>query len=244
MTEAIARFFSQILSVIYGVIPNFGVAIIILTALLRLVTYPLNQKQLESNRKMQELNPEIQRIRQKYKHDREKQNQAVFEFMQKNNINPMAGCLPLLIQLPILWGIFRMLRDTGTFLSESINTFLIPSLEFVDLALSPNEFQGDLLQQIIYYLFPLLSGASTYIYQKISMTDPNQKMMMYMMPAIFVLISFSFPAGLIIYWITYNLLTMGQHYLFISREKKKEEKTARAEAGKSGKGKKGDRGEK
>ena len=84
------------------------------------------------------LNPEMQRINQKYKNDKEKQNQAMLEFMQKNKINPMAGCLPLLVQLPILYGIFRMLRETNVFLSETINTFLIPSLEFVDLAISPN----------------------------------------------------------------------------------------------------------
>lgn len=248
MTEAIARFFSQVLSYIYAVIPNFGVAIIILTVLLKLVTYPLNQKHLESNKRMQELNPEMQRIRQKYKNDKEKQNQAILEFMQKNKINPMAGCLPLLVQLPILYGIFRMLRETNVFLSETINTFLIPSLEFVDLAISPNQFQGDLVQQIIYYSFPVLSGASTYIYQKLSMTDPNQKMMLYMMPALFIFISFSFPAGLIIYWITNNLLTLGQHYLIINMDKKKNEKTVETEAAqkaksKSLKAKKGDKRE-
>lgn len=249
MTAAIAQFFSKILSFIYTVVPNFGAAIIILTVLIKLVTFPLNNKQLQSSRRMQELNPEIKRIQQKYKNDKEKQNQAMMEFMQKNKINPMAGCLPMLVQLPILYGIFRLLRETGEFLGGSINTFLIPSLEFIDLAVSPSGFQGDLTQQIIYYIFPVLSGVSTYIYQKISMTDTNQKMLLYMMPAMFVFFSFSFPAGLIIYWITNNLLTMGQHYLIVHMDKKKSDEKVPAEVDKKTKRepsivKKGEKGEK
>ena len=221
MTEAIANFFSMILTHIYNVIPNFGAAIVILTVLIKLVTYPLNNKQLQSSKRMQELNPEIKKIQQKYKNDKEKQNQATMDFMKEHKINPMAGCLPMLVQLPILYGIFRLLRETGTYLGGSINTFLIPSFEFIDLAISPSAFKGDLTQQIVYYLFPILSGVSTYIYQKLSMTDTSQKMLLYMMPAMFIFFSFSFPAGLIIYWITSNLLTMGQHYLIVNMDKKK-----------------------
>lgn len=220
MINSIAKFFGVILSYIYAVIPNLGVSIIILTVLVKLVTFPLNNKQLQSNKRMQELNPEIKRIQQKYKHDKEKQNQAVMELMQKNQVNPMAGCLPLLIQLPIMYGIFRLLRDSGTFLGASINTFLIPSLGLVDLQISPAQFQGDLAQQVIYYLFPVLSGVSTYIYQKLTITDTSQKMMLLMMPAMLTFFSFSFPVGLVIYWITNNLLTMGQHYLIVSLDKK------------------------
>lgn len=246
MTEAIAQFFSKILTFIYTVVPNFGVSIIILTVLIKLVTFPLNQKQLQSSKRMQELNPEIKKIQQKYKDDKAKQNQAMTEFMQKNKINPMAGCLPMLVQLPILYGIFRLLRETGTFLGESINTFLIPSFSFIDLAVSPSSFQGDLPQQIIYYIFPVLSGVSTYIYQKLTMTDTSQKMLLYMMPAMFIFFSFSFPAGLIIYWITNNVLTMGQHFLIINMDKKKEEKgePVQAPENKKSKAKKGKKGEK
>lgn len=247
MTEVIAQFFSKILIFIYDVVPNFGVAIIILTVLIKLVTYPLNNKQLQSSKRMQELNPEMKRIQQKYKNDKEKQNQAVMEFMKENKINPMAGCLPMLIQLPILYGIFKMLRETEIFLGESINTFLIPSLQFIDLKISPSAFQGDLTQQIIYYIFPVLSGVSTYIYQKLSMTDTSQKMLLYMMPAMFVFFSFSFPAGLIIYWITSNLLTMGQHFLIIGMDKKKSDQTAleaTTSKAKGSKSKKGEKGEK
>ena len=249
MINSIAQFFGVILSGIYAVIPNFGIAIIIFTVLIKLITFPLNHKQLESNKKMQELNPEIKRIQQKYKNDKEKQNQAVLEFMQKNQINPMAGCLPLLIQLPIMYGSFRLLRETGEFLGETINTFLIPSLQFINLQLSPAEFQGDPLQKVIFYLFPIISGLTTYLYQKTAITDPSQKMMLYMMPVMFVFFSFGFPAGLIIYWITNNCLTMGQHYLVINMDKKKSEEKAPVEVTKktkkkTAKVKKGEKGEK
>ncbi len=245
MTVAIAQFFSKILSFIYGIVPNFGVAIIILTVLIKLVTFPLNQKQLQSSKRMQELNPEIKKIQQKYKNDKEKQNQAMTEFMQKNKINPLAGCLPMLVQLPILYGIFRLLRETNEFLGGAINTYLIPSFEYIDLAVSPSAFQGDLTQQIIYYIFPVLSGVSTFIYQKLSMTDTSQKMMLYMMPAMFVFFSFSFPAGLIIYWVTSNLLTMGQHFLILKMDKKEDgEKEPDLEVKKTKKESKAKKGEK
>jgi YidC/Oxa1 family membrane protein insertase len=215
MIDTIAQFFGVIIGYIYTLIPNFGAAIVIFAVLFKLVTFPLNQKQLQSSKKMQELNPEMKRIQQKYKNDKEKQNQAMMEFMQKHKINPMAGCLPLLVQLPILYGIFRLLRDTGSFLGDTINTFLLPSLQFIDLSIAPSKFQGDMIQQVIFYSLPIISGLTTYLYQKTAITDPSQKMMLYAMPAMFVFFSFQFPAGLIVYWITNNLLTMVQHQLVV-----------------------------
>ena len=237
MIDSIAQFFAVVLGYIYQLIPNFGIAIIIFSVLFKLVTFPLNQKQLQSSKRMQELNPEMKRIQDKYKHDKEKQNQVMMEFMQKHKINPMAGCLPLLVQLPIMYGIFRLLRDTGSFLGETINTFLVPSLQFMDLSLAPNKFQGDTVQLVFFYALPLISGLTTYLYQKNAITDPSQKMMLYAMPAMFVFFSFSFPAGLIIYWITNNLLTMGQHQIIVHMDKKGSEPTK--EKHEKGKGKKG-----
>lgn len=249
MIDSIAQFFAVILGYIYQGIPNFGAAIVIFSVLFKLITFPLNQKQLQSSKKMQELNPEMERIRQKYKNDKEKQNQVMMEFMQKNKINPLAGCLPLLVQLPILYGIFRLLRDTGHFLGDSINTFLVPSLQFIDLSIAPSKFQGDTVQTVIFYALPILSGLTTYLYQKTAITDPSQKIMLYMMPAMFVFFSFSFPAGLIIYWITNNLLTMGQHQIVVhmGKEGKNESPTEpgaeKKKKGRSPKVRKGAKGE-
>lgn len=212
----IAAFFGNILSYIYMVIPNFGAAIIILTLGIKLLTFPLNNKQMESARRMQKLQPELKKIQQKYKDDKEKQNKAVTEFMQENKMNPLAGCLPLLVQFPVLIAIFRLLQDAEKFGVTDIPNFseyLIPGFQL----------WGNLLAADPYYIFPVLAGVTTFIYQKQSMSDPNQKMLLYMMPALITFMSFSFPAGLVLYWIMNNLFSMGQHYLVAYLGKMKEE---------------------
>ncbi len=216
--DAIAEFFSIVLSYIYGVIPNFGISIILLTLMVKLITFPLNNKQIQSAKKMQELQPEIKKIQAKYKNDKEKQNKAVTEFMQENKVNPLAGCLPLLIQFPILIGIFRLLSQPDRFIVpriEAFNPYLVPSLEFLNM-LHIEKFEvANLLNPsaLLFYMFPIIAGITTYIYQKQTMADNSQKMLLYMMPAMITFFSFSFPAGLVLYWILNNLYSMGQHYL-------------------------------
>jgi len=232
MIDAIAEFLGSVLGYTYNIIPNFGIAIIILTLIIKLITFPLNNKQIQSARRMQELQPELKKIQAKYKNDKEKQNKAVMEFMQENKMNPMAGCLPLLIQFPILIGIFRLLRDVQTLMPGFVfNPYLIPVGEggYINLLSMSNE-------SYFLYLFPLLAGITTYIYQKLTMTDSSQKMMMYMMPAMITFFSFSFPVGLVIYWIMNNVFSMGQHYLVVRVGKMKAEQAKDS-------GKKGEKGE-
>ncbi len=213
----IASFFNVILTSIYSVVPNFGLTIIILTVLVKLVTFPLNNKQIQSAKRMQVLQPEMKKIQQKYKDDKEKQNQEVMKFMQENKMNPLAGCLPLLVQLPILLGIFRLLRDAEEFgITElpGFNPYLFPFLENTSLQ------WGNLLVSDPYYIFPVLAGITTFLYSRLSMTDPNQKMFLYIMPAMLLYFSIHFPAGLVLYWVVNNLFSMGQHYLLNNRDKK------------------------
>lgn len=225
MIDAIAQFFGVVISYIYDYVPNLGLAIIIMTVLVKLVTFPLNNKQIQSAKRMQVLQPEMKKIQQKYKDDKEKQNQAVTEFMKENNMNPLAGCLPLLVQFPILIGIFRLLREADKFLDMSvINPYLFPSAEFIDLLAVPNIGFDNFLNQIsIYYIFPLIAGATTYMYSKMSMSaDSSQKMMLYMMPIMITVFSFSFPVGLVIYWIMNNLFSIGQHKFIIKMDDAKD----------------------
>ncbi len=226
MIDAIAQFFSVVISFIYNLVPNLGVAIIIMTLLVKLVTFPLNNKQIQSAKNMQKLQPEMKKLQEKYKNDKEKQNQAVSEFMKENNMNPLAGCLPLLVQFPILIGIFRLLREADQFLDMSIiNPYLFPSAQFIDLLAVPNIGFHNFLSEIsIYYIFPLIAGATTYLYSKMSMSaDSTQKMMLYMMPVMITVFSFSFPVGLVIYWIMNNVFSIGQHKLVLQLEKGKED---------------------
>ncbi len=228
MIDAIAEVFSVLISFIYGYLPNFGAAIIIMTLMVKLVTFPLNNKQIKSAKKMQVLQPEMKKIQQKYKDDKEKQNKAVQEFMKENNMNPLAGCLPLLVQFPVLIGVFRLLREPDLFLDmEVINPYLFQQAEFINLlhmpisTLSVESFIADIG---ILYVFPLIAGATTYLYSKMSMpSDSSQKMLMYMMPLMITVFSFQFPVGLVLYWVMNNIFSIGQHKLIVSMDQAKEE---------------------
>jgi YidC/Oxa1 family membrane protein insertase len=225
MIDGIAQFFGVVISSIYQYIPNFGIAIIVMTVMVKLVTFPLNNKQIQSAKRMQALQPEMKKIQQKYKDDKEKQNQAMSEFMKENNMNPLAGCLPLLVQFPILIGIFRLLREADLYLDMSvINPFLFQKAELIDLLVVPDVSLENFLSNIsIYYLFPLIAGATTYLYSQLSMSsDSSQKMMLYMMPIMITVFSFSFPVGLVIYWIMNNVFSIGQHKLIVHLDALKE----------------------
>lgn len=214
--DSIAMFFATLFSFIYSGIPNFGVTIILFTVLVKLVTFPLNNQQIKSAKRMQLLQPEMKKIQQKYKNDKEKQNQEVMKFMQENKINPLAGCFPLLIQLPILLGIFRLLRDAETFgitELERFNPYLFPFL-------AGTLEWGNLLEPDPFYIFPVLAGVTTFLYSRLSMTDPNQKMFLYLMPALLFYFSIHFPAGLVLYWVINNLFSVGQHYFLTGKDKK------------------------
>lgn len=224
MIDSIAEIFGALISFIYGYLPNFGIAIIVMTLIVKLVTFPLNNKQIKSAKRMQALQPEMKKIQQKYKDDKEKQNKAVQEFMKENNMNPLAGCLPLLVQFPVLIGVFRLLREPDLFLNmDVINPYLFQGAELINLLVIPTMGFDTFLSDIsIYYLFPLIAGATTYVYSQMSMpTDSSQKMLLYMMPVMITVFSFSFPVGLVIYWIMNNVFSIGQHK-FISYMDKQE----------------------
>jgi len=236
MIETIALFFGEVISFIYSYVPNFGASILILTLIVKIITFPLNNKQIQSTRRMQKLQPEMKKIQQKYKDDKAKQNQAMSEFMKKNNMNPLSGCLPLLVQFPILIGIFRLLREPDIIeakIGEVFSPFLFQSTEFINLLILPSQVFEDpaaIITQLtvnftsegIYYLFPLIAGATTYLYSMISMpSESSQKMMLYLMPGMITVFSFSFPIGLVLYWTFNNVFQLGQHKLINYLEQNK-----------------------
>ena len=159
------------------------------------------------------LQPEMKKIQQKYKDNKEKQNEEVMKFMQENKVNPLAGCVPLLIQFPILLGVFRMLKDAEYFgITElaNFNPYLFPflagtSFDWSNLLLIDN-----------FYILPAIAGITTYLYSRLTMTDPNQKMFLYMMPAMIFYFGLKLPSGLVLYWVINNFLSIGQHYYPVS----------------------------
>lgn len=198
---------------------NYGLAIILLSLLVNLVTFPLSRKQINASRRLQQLQPELKKLQEKYKHDKEKYNRATMEYMRENKINPLGGCLPLLVQLPIIIAVFQLLREGTTIID---NTFFLG----LDLQLSATE-AGALFAFINpYYILPIISAAATFLHQRLMITDPKQKMMLYIFPVMILVISVGFPAGLVLYWTTNSIFSVGNHFLIKEIEKGKEKRNA------------------
>lgn len=181
-------------------LPNYGLAIIIFTLIIKVLLYPLTFKQLQSMRKMQEINPKVKEIQAKYKNNQQKQQQAMMELYQKEGVNPLGGCLPLLIQLPILYSLFSALR---TFFDPAYNPDVV--LEHANFLWIPNLGNPDPL-----YILPVLVVVSTFLQQKAGMVKTNQdqmqKTLLYVMPVIIGYISTQFSAGLALYWVAYSAI--------------------------------------
>ncbi len=186
------------------VIPNYGVVIIIFSVMMMVVFFPLTFKSQASMRKMQKLQPQMEAIKKKYKDDSQKMNAEVMKLYRKNKVNPIGGCLPLLLQMPVFFALYAVLRST------------------IELRRAPfTLWIQDLSMRDPYFVLPILMGAAMFVQQKFTVTDPRQKAMTYFMPIFLVFIFFRLPSGIVLYWLIYNLLSILQQYL-ISRNEKKE----------------------
>ena len=226
--EFISNLIIQIIQTIYHLLesigyPSFGLAIVLMTVIIKIVLFPLTKKQIESTRAMMKIQPKMDEIRKKYKNDPTRLNQELAKLYKENNMNPLAGCLPLLIQMPILFGMYYSIRGLkdhhevlGSFLwvpeiSKSTNE-IIEGLSFTDP------------QYLLAFVLPLVSAFTTYIQAKQTMPkkNPNDKqqdgvmgmmqgqMMTYFMPLVIGVWSLSFPSALVIYWITMNIMQIAQ----------------------------------
>lgn len=197
--------------------PNYGVAIILLTILIKTIIYPLTYKQMVSMRKTIELQPKIKAIQEKYKNNKEKVNSAVMELYKEHKVNPMGGCLPIIVQLPIFWALYSTLLHFQYGSNPAAYSFL-----FFDLTKTYG------LTPSYYLILPIFAGATTYLQTKITnpnTSDPTQKTMLYFMPFFFAYISATVPAGLALYWVTMNVVSIFQQ-LYINRKLASKSKTA------------------
>lgn len=213
---AICGFLLWLLKAFYSIIPNYGVAIILLTILVRLLTTPLTLKQLRSSKDMAKLKPELDAINVKYRSDPQKRQAAIMELYAKNKINPLAsctgGCFPLLLQMPIFFGLFIIL-------GRAIELRGQPFIGWIsDLSHSDVIFSGISIPFIMPHgiaILPLIMVVTTYFQTKQSMsamTDPaQQKMMTWMMPGMMFLFSAVMPSGLVLYWIISNIWGIVQY---------------------------------
>jgi YidC/Oxa1 family membrane protein insertase len=211
---------------------SWGLAIVGLTVLIRAILVPLTYKQLKSMQEMQRHAPELAAIKEKYKEDKQRQQQEMMKFYQENKINPLASCLPLLLQLPVFVSLFYMLRTDlkkhicgpaltahGIVTSKAIekatcNSVAPHSAKFLFIPDITAKATGVVLVVLI-VLYVGSQLASTLI--ATATADPNQRRLMLVLPIIFVIILYRYPAGLLVYWITTNLWTVGQQFLIRRR---------------------------
>ena len=176
---------------------NYGVAIIILTLLIKLIFWPLGNISYRSMKEMQKLQPKIEELKEKFKNDKNKIGQETMALYKSHKVNPMSGCLPILIQIPVFIGLYNTL------------------LYAIELRHSPFFWWiQDLSAKDPYYITPIIMGATQFIQQKMTPTvgDPMQAKIMLLMPIVFTFIFLNFPAGLVIYWLLNNVLSIGQQY--------------------------------
>lgn len=226
-----------LLTFIYKLVGNYGISLIILTVLVKLLLYPLYFKQIKSTASMSSIQPKIKAIQEKYKNDKEKMNEEMAKITKDENFNPMGGCLPMLIQLPIIWGLFTLLRNPIKYIADENMIFAVHQsfLWIKDLG------QPDL------WILPIAAAVSTYISFAMTqqLTGQNEimggqgksmnMMMKYFFPLSILWLARAYPAGLAIYWaggqfiqIFFNI-RMNKFRAKLKEEQELEDKRRRAE---------------
>ena len=189
----------QLLSWLHGIFGNWGWSIIALTLMIRAVLYPLTYKGMMSMQKIKEISPKIKELQAKYKSDPQRMNAAVMDMYKKHNANPLGGCLPMLLQIPVFFAIYRVL------------------LNAVELQGAPwMLWVTDLSRMDDFYILPILMGASMFYQQRLTpnnFTDPMQEEVFKYLPVIFTYFFLTFPSGLVLYWFVNNLFSIGQQFI-------------------------------
>lgn len=198
----IARPLLYFLKFIYKYLGNYGLAIILLTVIIKAIFWPLTQKSYSSMKAMQNLQPEMTKVREKHKNDRERLNRELMELYKENRVNPLGGCLPMVVQIPVFFALYKVL------------------LFSIELRHAPFGFWlTDLSVKDPYYITPIVMGVTMFLQQKLSPTtmDPTQAKIFLFMPIVFTALFLNFPSGLVIYWLVNNVLTIVQQ-LLINRQ--------------------------
>ncbi|MBL7191950.1 membrane protein insertase YidC [bacterium] len=190
---------------LHAVIPNYGIVIIVFSILIKIILWPLTHKSFQSMKKMSKLQPLIKELKEKYKSDPQKMQKETMRLYKEHKVNPMGGCLPVLLQMPLLYSLFIVFRSTIE-LREANFAFWINDLSLPDTIINL-PFALPLYGNHVTVL-PILMGISTFFQSKMTITDPNQKMMLYFMPIFLTLMFNNFPAGLTLYYTLFNLLSM------------------------------------
>jgi YidC/Oxa1 family membrane protein insertase len=192
----ISRVIMAILNFMYSLIGNYGFAIMIFALLIKVIFFPLSRQMIMSQHKMQMIQPELKKIQQKYKDDQQRLNQEMMHLYKTYKVNPFTGCLPLLVQMPIFFALFRTLTTSIEFRQASF-IFWITDLSLKDP----------------FYVLPISMGVMMLIQSLTTTIDPRQRLMVIFMPILMVWIFLSLPSGLQLYWFSYNILTLIEHFV-------------------------------
>ncbi len=200
-----------VMKLLHRVIPNYGFVLIVFSILIKFVLYPFTKKSYASMRKMQLLQPKIKAIKEKYKDDQQKVQKETMKLYQTYGVNPAGGCLPMLFQMPILfalWGLFSVAIELRHqpfiwWITNLSSPDVIYNLGFRIPIFGVDKISG----------LAILLGITTYFQQKMSVQDPSQKAMIYVMPVVFTFMFMGFPSGLNLYYLMFNVLSIGQQYL-------------------------------
>lgn len=197
MFAIMAKPFLIVLNFFEKYLGNYGIAIILLTVITKVVFYPLTKHSMNSMKEMQRIQPQLVAIKEKFKNDKEKLNKEMMELYKRYKINPIGGCLPMVLQIPVFLALYEVLY-------VAIELRQAPFFLWIH----------DLSDKDPYYITPLIMGATMFVQQKMTPTtmDPTQAKIMLVMPVVFTFMFLNFPSGLVIYWLVNNALSIAQQY--------------------------------
>lgn len=209
--DIIAKPLLRVMNFIHGHVPNYGIAIMIVTIIVKLLFWPLSNKSYKSMSQMKRLQPKMAELRAKYKHDKKKMNQELMNLYKVYKVNPLGGCLPMILQIPVFFAFYKMLY-------QAIELRHAPFFLWINDLSAPDRlfhFGFKVPMMAPPYGIPVLTivmGASMFIQQRMSPPpgDPTQAKMMMLMPIFFTFIFINFPSGLVLYWLVNNILSMAQ----------------------------------
>jgi len=214
--DVIAKPFLIAMNLIYDFIGNYGIAIIIITLITKLIFWPLTRKSYKSMKEMQKLQPHVKRIREKFKDDKQRMNQEIMQLYKTYKVNPAGGCLPMLVQIPVFIAFYKVLGN-------AIELRHAPFMLWINDLSAPDRLPIGM--DIPYVgnglpILTLLMGASMFLQQKMTPTtgDPTQAKMMMLMPIVFTVIFINFSSGLVLYWLVSNILSIAQQY-YVAKKK-------------------------
>ncbi|MFP5258536.1 MAG: membrane protein insertase YidC [Acidobacteriota bacterium] len=209
--DFVAKPLIKLLHFFYDYVGNYGTAIILLTILIKLIFWPLSQKSYKSMDQMKKLQPLLTQLREKYKDDRTKMNEEMMQLYKTYKVNPAGGCLPMVVQIPVFFGLYQALLHS----IELRHAPFITHLPFTNMI-----WLADLSAKDPYYITPLIMGATMFLQQKMTPApgDPTQAKVMLFMPVIFTFMFLNFPSGLVVYWLVNNVISIAQQGWMLNKK--------------------------